>query len=73
MNGDDKIGITLSVNEWNVVIGMLAKQPYENAAPLIQSITAQAQQGMAQRISLNGAGELRPIPPAVAPAEPVSD
>jgi len=74
MTGDDKITIVLTLNEWNTVIGMLAKQPYETVAPLIQSIANQAQAAAAATLPtpsepiqvspLNGAMDLKPVPPA---------
>ena len=42
LNTESKIQITLSVNEWNQVLTMLAKQPYELSAGLIQAISVQA-------------------------------
>lgn len=68
---NDKFSITLTVNEWNIILGILAKQPYEMSATLIQQIQVQAQNQtntMAQQqtvpagLAVNGLG---PIPPAV--------
>jgi hypothetical protein len=60
MTGDDRISISMTINEWNAIIAMLAKQPYEIAAPFIQQITFQAQQA---------AGS--PNPPASTIIEPI--
>lgn len=73
MTGDDKLSIVLTLNEWNVVLGIMAKQPYEVVANLIQQIgnQAQQQQAVSQQAnaigSLNGASPLAPVPPAVGP------
>ena len=74
MTGEDKISIILTVNEWNVVLQMLAKQPYELSAGLIQSISTQAQQ---QSFASVPAGQLAGQPSSlngalVEPHAPVS-
>jgi len=42
MTGEDKVSITLTLNEWNLALTMLAKQPYEISASIIQQIARQA-------------------------------
>ena len=44
LTGEDKLQISMTLNDWNTVIAMLAKQPYELCAALIQQIQIQAQQ-----------------------------
>jgi len=44
MNGEDKIQITMTLNDWNQVLLMLAKQPYEISAGIIQQIQIQGAQ-----------------------------
>jgi len=44
LTGEDKLHISMTLNEWNAVIAMLAKQPYETVAGFIQQIQVQAQQ-----------------------------
>lgn len=38
------VSITLSVPEWNAILTVLSKQPYENVVSLIQSINEQAKE-----------------------------
>jgi len=38
------VSITLSVPEWNVILGFLGKQPYEAVANIIQSMNNQAKE-----------------------------
>lgn len=68
----DKLAVVLTLNEWNIILGILAKQPYEMSASLIQQIQTQAQQqAQAQQVQAptsgflsNGADQLAPIGPA---------
>jgi len=41
MNADDMIEVTLSAQQWNTIMSMLAKQPYEQCAVFIQAIQSQ--------------------------------
>jgi len=43
MNSNDKVRIALTISEWNQVLAMLAKQPYEVSAWFIQQIGGQIQ------------------------------
>ncbi len=58
MNADDMIEVTLSAQQWNAIMAMLAKQPYEMSAQFIQAIQSQCMnhemsgvQGAQQRVS----------------------
>lgn len=74
MEGTDKVQIVLTLNEWNTVLLMLAKQPYEVSADLIGQIRQQAMSqaqlqsnnlaAVATRAS-NGLGPLEPVRPAI--------
>ena len=39
---EDKVSIVLEAQQWNAVIAVLSKGPYEVVAPLIQEINQQA-------------------------------
>jgi len=41
---DTQLTVTLQAQEWNVLLSVLVKAPYENVAGLIQQITEQAHQ-----------------------------
>jgi len=41
MNADDMIEVTLSAQQWNMIMAMLAKQPYETSAQYIMAIQQQ--------------------------------
>jgi hypothetical protein len=41
MNANDMIAVTLSAQQWQAVMAMLAKQPYEVCAQFIQAIQSQ--------------------------------
>lgn len=58
MNADDQIAVTLTAQQWNAVLGMLAEQPYRASFPLIQQIQAQCNQQFA------GNGGYQGSPPA---------
>jgi hypothetical protein len=44
MTQDDDLTVTLSMQNWNLLLTLLAKQPYDTVAPLIHAIQQQAQQ-----------------------------
>jgi hypothetical protein len=44
VNPDDRVPVTLTAAQWNVVLAMLAAQPYRDSAPLISSIQTQCNQ-----------------------------
>jgi hypothetical protein len=44
VNPDDRVPVTLTAAQWNVVLGMLAEQPYRQSAALIQAIQMQCNQ-----------------------------
>jgi len=46
VQADAQMTVVLQAQQWNGVLGALAKAPYEVAAPLIQAIGEQLQQPM---------------------------
>lgn len=56
----NEISVTLTVEEWQGVLGILGEHPYRQVKPLIDNIQAQATaalQARANGAGLNGAGE----------------
>jgi len=51
----EKISITLTVNEWNVVMAAIADRPFVQVAALIQEIKSQADAAMAANQSAGSA------------------
>jgi hypothetical protein len=49
------LAITLQVQQWNVVLGILSDQPYRVAAPLIEAITGQANTAAASAFAATAA------------------
>lgn len=54
---DDTLTMRLTVAEWNQIMGVLGKQPYEQVFALIAKINEQA----AQQDERDGAGNLRAV------------
>jgi hypothetical protein len=42
LTDDTPLSVTLLVREWNVIVGILAKQPFELVAPVISKMQGQA-------------------------------
>lgn len=43
MTYDDKTAVSLKISDWNAIIGILRKQPYEMVVDMIAQITQQVQ------------------------------
>lgn len=59
---NQKLGIKLSVDEVNTILGALGTRPYEEVAGLIASIMGQANAGLAARRNAENEDKDRPQP-----------
>ena len=57
MNANDKVAVTLEIQQWQVVLNVLGKVPYENIADLIHTIAPQLQQQPRDNVVPMGAAE----------------
>lgn len=48
---NEPVTITMQTQEWNQVLAILAKAPFEAVASLIQQIVQQSQQGQQAQVS----------------------
>lgn len=50
MNADDRITVTMTAQQWNVIMQMIGEQPYKVSAPFIQAIQSQCMNHEMQQV-----------------------